>query len=139
MATHVERTPDGRQLVVSRHVAADRETVWDLFVDTDRWPAWGPSVRTVDSDSRYIETGTTGRVRVPGGIWLPFEITECADYRWTWRVARVPATGHRVRAADSGCRPAFELPVVAAPYAPVCQRALATIETLAEENSHADP
>lgn len=132
MVTDIERTTDGRRLVVSRHVAADRETVWDLLVDTERWTAWGPSVRAVDSQDRYIEPGTTGRVQVPGGIWLPFEITTCRDYRWTWRVARIPATGHRVQPADAGCRPAFELPVLGAVYAPVCQRALATIAELAE-------
>jgi len=131
----LEGTPDGRRVVVAREIAADREAAWDLLTDTDRWPAWGPSVRAVECDRRYIEAGTTGRVRLPGGLWLPFEIAACAPYRWTWRVARIPATGHRVDAhatgpPEEGCRVVFELPVLATGYAPVCLRALERIESL---------
>jgi hypothetical protein len=131
----LEETPDGRRLVVARDVAAGRDAAWDLLTDTDLWPDWGPSVRAVECDRRYVEAGTAGRVRLPGGVWLPFEITACAPYRWTWRVARVPATGHRVdppargSAADR-CRVGFELPVLAAGYAPVCLRALDRLDAL---------
>jgi len=130
------RTPDGRRLAVTRQVRAGREAVWDLLTDTERWPDWGPSVRAVDCDRRYIQAGTTGRVRVPGGLWLPFEVETCRDYRWTWRVARVPATGHFVEpvegAKDSTCRVGFELPLYAVGYAPVCRRALGRLADLAE-------
>jgi hypothetical protein len=131
MGTTTERTPSGRRLVVSRDVAADRERVWTVLTDTERWPDWGPSVTAVDADTRIVEAGSTGRVRLPGGVWLPFEITSCAGYRWTWRVARIPATGHRVEAAGDGCTVAFELPLYATPYAPVCVRALDRVEKLA--------
>jgi hypothetical protein len=127
------RTPDGRRLCVGRDVVADRETAWDMLVDTDRWPEWGPSVRAVEAEHRRIREGTTGRVRLPGGLWLPFEVTACRDYRWTWRVARIPATGHRVDPpADpgAGCRVVFELPPLALGYVPVCLRALERIEGL---------
>ncbi|WP_159899461.1 SRPBCC family protein [Salinirussus salinus] len=130
------RTPGGRRLAVTREVGADRETVWDLLTDTERWPEWGPSVRAVECDRRYIQAGTTGRVRVPGGIWLPFAVATCRDYRWTWRVARVPATGHFVEPAEGikkgTCRVGFELPLYAVGYAPVCRRALDRIADLAE-------
>lgn len=131
----LERTPDGRRFVVAQACAAGRDAAWDLLTDTDRWPDWGPSVRAVDCDRRRIRTGTTGRVRVPGGLWIPFEVTACGAYRWTWRVAGIPATGHRVDppergSADERCRVAFEIPVLAAGYAPVCLRALDRIEEL---------
>jgi hypothetical protein len=129
----IERTPDGRRLVVSRNIDTPRERAWELLTDTDRWPAWGPSVTAVDCDSRFIQSGTRGRVQLPLGIWVPFEITTCADYRWTWRVARIPATGHRVDETDAGCRVCFELPVLAAGYAPVCGRALTKIANLLAE------
>jgi len=132
MATSTTQTPQGRRLVVSREIAADRETVWDVLTDTEQWPEWGPSVTAVDSPQRYIAAGTTGRVRLPGGLWVPFEITECGEYRWGWRVARVPATGHRVEATSGGCRVGFEVPLYGAVYAPVCRRALARIERLVE-------
>lgn len=131
----LEDTPDGRRVVVARGIATGRETAWDLLTDTDRWPEWGPSVRAVECDRRSIEAGTTGRVRVPGGFWIPFEITACRPYRWTWHVGKIPATGHRVDAPargspEEGCRVVFELPVLAAGYAPVCLRALGRIESL---------
>ena len=128
----IERTPDGRRLVVARDVAAPRDSAWELLTDTERWPEWGPSVRAVECPSRFIQSGTRGRVQLPLGIWLPFEVATCEDYRWTWRVARVPATGHRVDDAPAGCRVCFELPVLATAYAPVCQRALGTIAALLE-------
>jgi hypothetical protein len=46
----------------------------------------------------------------------------------------LPATGHRVDpgpAGGNGCRVVFELPAAAAPYVPVCRRALARVERLA--------
>lgn len=130
------RTPDGRRLAVIHEVSTGRESVWDLLTDTERWPEWGPSVRAVDCDRRYIQAGTTGRVRVPGGLWLPFEVGTCRDYRWTWRVARLPATGHFVEpvaeAENSSCRAGFELPLYAVGYAPVCRRALGRLAELTE-------
>jgi len=138
MPTATERTSSGRRLVVSKPVAADRDTVWRLLTDTERWPDWGPSVTDVEADERYIRAGTTGRVRLPIGIWIPFEVTNCGEYRWTWSVARIPATGHRVERAGEGCRVGFELPLYAAGYALVCRRALDRIETLATEPSPAD-
>mgnify|MGYP000138556602 CR=1 FL=1 len=131
----VERTPDGRRLVVDRVVAADRDAVWDLLCETDRWREWGPSVSGVRSSDRRIEAGTTGQVQVLGGPWVSFEIRTCENYRWTWRVAGIPATGHRVDAVPGGCRVGFEIPLVAAGYAVVCERALRRIERLAAGDS----
>jgi len=127
----VERTPDGRRVVVEREIAADREAVWSILVDTDRWPQWGPSVSGVRATERVIERGTTGEVQVAGGPWVHFEVTACENHRWTWRVAKIPATGHRVETAPGGCRAGFEIPIVAAGYAVVCERALRRIERLA--------
>mgnify|MGYP000524836151 CR=1 FL=1 len=133
----IERSPDGRRLVVDRFVAADRDAVWELLRDTRRWREWGPSVSDVRSVDRLIQAGTTGEVQVAGGPWVPFEISTCADYRWTWRVAKIPATGHRVDAAPGGCRVVFEIPLLAAGYAVVCERALRRIERLATGESAA--
>jgi len=128
----IERTPDGRRLVVARTVDADPDDCWELLVDTERWPEWGPSVRAVDTERRYVEEGLTGQVELPGGLSVPFEITSCVDRRWTWRVARIPATGHFATAVDAGCRVGFEIPLLAAGYAPVCVRALGSMASLLE-------
>ncbi|MXR50042.1 SRPBCC family protein [Halovenus sp. WSH3] len=133
---NVVRTPDGRRLEVDRRIDADPASAWDLLVTPDRWPEWGPSVRAVDCAAARISEGTTGRVRVPGGVWIFFEITACREPtagragRWSWRVAKIPATGHRVEPVSGGCRVVFEIPLVAAGYAPVCSRALDRIASI---------
>ncbi|WP_372911044.1 SRPBCC family protein [Salinigranum sp.] len=137
-AVGVERRAGRRSVVVSRVVDASEARVWDLLTDTTRWRDWGPSVAAVDAPTRYIETGTTGRVRVAGvGVWVPFEVdsyVDGAEKRWTWTVARVPATGHRVESVgvDDQCRVAFEVPLLAAGYVPVCRRALDRIAAIVE-------
>lgn len=117
----------GRVLEVARRIDAPAEEVWDVLVDTRRWPEWGPSIRRVECSDRRIRAGSAGRLWTVGGLELPFEITTCEGRRWSWRIAGVSATGHRVERLDRGCRVVFELPVIAAGYAPVCCIALSRI------------
>lgn len=131
-SVRLARTSDGRRWEVSCRVSAPRGRVWQLLLDTERWPEWGPSVREVESPNRYVEARTRGRMRTPVG-WVPFQVTTCSDYRWTWEVAGVPATGHRVDATSHDCVAVFEIPVWAAGYAPVCRRALMKIQALARD------
>lgn len=132
----IARTPDGRRLEVARRVNTNSVSAWELLATPERWPDWGPSVRAIDCDQAQISEGTTGRVQIPGGLWISFEIITCREPtdeepgRWTWRVAKIPATGHRVESVGTGCRVAFEIPLAAAGYAPVCSRALDRIEEL---------
>lgn len=137
MALDVEQTPDGRRLCVSRPIPVAQDSAWDVLTDTEQWPDWGPSVRAVDSNDRYIEPGMTGRLQTPVRIAVPFEIVDCEPYRWTWRVAKIPATGHRVDGggvdSERNCRVVFEMPLIAAGYVPVCQRALERIESILRE------
>ena len=116
--------------MVADEMHASAAAVWRAFRDTRRWPDWGPTVRAVDCEDRYVERGSTGHVTAVGGLRLPFEVTGCADGRWTWDVARLPATGHRVHDAD-GTVAAIEVPPAAAPYAVVCRRALARLDRVA--------
>jgi hypothetical protein len=132
----VGRTPEGRRVEVDRQIDAPPASAWELLATPAQWPDWGPSVRAVDCVDERISEATTGRVRIPGGLWIPFEIAACRaptdsrPGRWTWRVARIPATGHRVESAGEGCTVVFEIPLAAAGYAPVCSRALDRIEEL---------
>ena len=132
-AVSVSRTPDGWRFVVSRAIDAPREVVWELFVEPQYWPEWGPSVTAVDCPDRRIRTGTRGRIRALGGRWVSFEVTSCAGHRWTWRVAGIPATGHRVVVDGRRSRASFEVPIVAMPYIVVCDRALKRLQVLAIE------
>jgi len=80
-----------------------------------------------------IQDGLTGEVQVLDGPWVPFEITAVSVderrgvRRWTWSVARMPATGHRVERTVGGVRVVFEVPLLAGGYIPVCQRALGVL------------
>ncbi|KAA9397071.1 SRPBCC family protein [Haloarcula sp. CBA1130] len=128
----LEKTPDGRRLVVRHDVAASVDTVWDILTDTECWADWGPSVTAVETTTRHIDVGTTGRVRAAGVVWLPFEVTACTPYRWTWNVARLPATGHFAEERADGAVVGFEIPPLATGYAPVCARACQRIAAMAQ-------
>ncbi|WP_440989682.1 SRPBCC family protein [Haloarchaeobius baliensis] len=124
-------TPDGRRVEVAREVGVDHRRAWELLTDTWRWSEWGPTVHDVDAPTRFIAEGSHGSVNVLGAVWVPYEITSCGDGRWTWDVARIPATGHRVEpVAEERCRVVFEIPPLAAGYVPVCRRALKKIEAI---------
>ncbi|MEF8840673.1 MAG: SRPBCC family protein [Haloarculaceae archaeon] len=106
------RTTDGRRLDVTRRIDADPDRVWSVFTDTELWPEWGSSVTAVECADRFVREGSTGRVRTPVGLWLPFTVRTCTDRRWTWDVVGVPATGHRVEAAGDGSKRSREEVVV---------------------------
>ena len=126
------RTLEGRRLLVSRRVDVPPARAWELFTDTTRWDEWGPTVTGVECEDRFIEVGTEGHVRTVGGLRVPFRVETCRDRRWTWRVAGIGATGHRVESVDvgDGCRIGFEVPLWAAPYVPVCRRATRRMDRL---------
>jgi hypothetical protein len=122
----------GHTLEVDRRIDAPAEAAWDVLIDTRRWAEWGPSIRRVECTDRRIRAGSTGRLWTVGGLELPFEVTTCEDRRWSWRVAGISATGHRVEDAGRDCRVVFEVPLLAAGYVPVCLLALSRIAELLE-------
>jgi uncharacterized protein YndB with AHSA1/START domain len=121
-----------RTLSFDMHLDAPASQVWHLITDTRRWPQWGPSVRAVDCAERFIRAGARGRVRTPLGVWVPFVIEAFEPERyWDWRVAGLPATGHRVEPrGPSRCTLCFTVPIWAAAYGPVCWIALGRIKQL---------
>ncbi len=115
-------------------IAAPASRVWSILTDIEAWPVWGPSLDRVECAGRFIGAGSRGRVRTAVGIWLPFEIVQFVDGRyWSWKVAGIPATGHRVEPlGGDACRLSFEVPVLAAPYLAVCRIACRRIRSMAE-------
>lgn len=117
---------------VGRTFQVSRDVLWDMITDTVKWPRWGPTVRAVRCADRWIGKGSRGAVLTPVGLWLPFVVTRFDPLcYWDWRVAGIPATGHRLRGlGDNACRLDFELPILWVPYTVVCRRALENISKL---------
>lgn len=111
---------------VGRRLDVPAAAAWAALSRFEHWPAWGPSVAAVDPPRGDVRPGATGHVQGPVGPWVPFRIDQVEPgRRWTWHVAGVPATGHRVEAdGPDACRVVFEVPVWALPYAVVCRLAL---------------
>ena len=116
-------------------IDAPADVVWSLIAEFRHWSTWGPSVRGVDVDADAVATGVRGRVQTAIGLWLPFEITDVEDERtWSWTVAGIPATGHRVVELTPGrSRVEFTAPWLLAPYVFVLRAALRKLKALAEE------
>ena len=113
-------------------IPAPHGAVWDILTDTVCWNEWGPTVTAVDSADKHIRECSTGRVRSLLGVWLPFVITEFDDGKsWSWCVAGIRATGHRVEQIDEQTTLVFfRVPLYAAPYILVCKLALLKISKL---------
>lgn len=128
-------------VVRSIDIDAPPEAVWSLVARFEHWPSWGPTVSDVRATGDEVGVGVRGSVRTPFGIWLPFEITECESERsWSWRVAGIRATGHRLTPlADGGTRVRFSAPVGWAPYAVVLDRGLRCLAAMAEEIASTGP
>jgi uncharacterized protein YndB with AHSA1/START domain len=72
-------------------IAADRDRVWEVFTDVERWPEWTDSVRRARwVRGGRVEVGARARIEQPH---LPPMVWEVAAVEpgvsWTW-VARSP-------------------------------------------------
>ena len=120
-------------------VAAPGALAWAPLVDTRRWPEWGPTVAAVrlDHAGHQLRADSTGAVRTPLGVWLPFVVSswDVSEERsaWSWRVAGMAATSHEVvpLSADR-CRLRLGVPAWAPAYLPVVEVGLRRLRRLAE-------
>ena len=115
-----------RPLWVWAEFDAPTEALWQLLVDPEAWPRWGPSVRSAVVESGELGDGATGTVTTTVGVTLPFRITAFEPgARWAWSVGGVPATDHRVEPlGPRRCRVGFGVAWPAAPYLVVAKFAL---------------
>ena len=124
------------RISVGKFYHASPLVVWNLITDTAKWPLWGPTVKGVQLPERFIRNGSKGRVLTVFSIWVPFVIVKFEDgCFWSWKVASISATGHRIQPADGGCNLWFDIPIIAAPYFIVCQVALNRIQNLLSESA----
>ena len=126
-----------RHIRTSIEIDVATGAVWKLISHFNHWPSWGPTVVDVESDADAVAVGVTGRVKTIAGPWLPFEITEVDQGRsWTWKVAGIPATGHRVSAqGEARTLVEFTAPIAVAPYALVLRAGLRRLKRLAEADA----
>ena len=122
-----------RMPTVELAIPAPPKAVWDVLVDLQAWPKWGPSVTRAELDGHGpLRLGSRGKVWTPLGVSLPFEIHEFTEGRsWAWRVAGLPATRHEVIPTSTGCILSFGVPLWAPPYLGVMAVALPRIARLA--------
>ncbi len=113
-------------LGISKQLDAPGNRVWRLITDTRIWQHWGPSVRAVDCDDRFIHAGSSGRILTPIGIWVTFAVETFDPWRyWDWRVGGIAATGHRVEPlGPNRCQLTFTVPAWAFRYGLACRLAL---------------
>ncbi len=123
----------GVMLTVDRTIAAPPSAVWEMLVDLDAWPKWGPTIQRAELDEPHttLGLGATGTVRTSLLVAAPFVVTEFDPGRyWAWKVAGIPATGHRVEPSGDGARVSIAVPWWAAPYLTVCAIALRRIDDM---------
>jgi hypothetical protein len=116
----------------SMEIAAPAGDAWEVLTDTERWTEWGLSITEVECGQRYIAQGTSGWVKTVFGLWLPFRIDTFEEGKnWSWSVAGIKATGHRVESiGPDKCRVIFSVPLFVAPYLVVCKLALIRIKRI---------
>ena len=133
--TEVPAMP-GHHISVGKMFSTAPHILWDLITDTTQWPRWGPTVKAVRCSQRHIGKDSRGQVLTAVGVWLPFVITDFEpECFWSWKVASISATGHRIQPADGGCNLWFDIPIIAAPYFIICQVALNRIQNLLSESA----
>lgn len=120
---------------VAGRVDVPAAAAWAAISRFEHWPSWGPTVAAVDPARGDVTPGATGHVRSVAGPWVGFRVDEVdPGRRWTWHVAGLPATGHRVEAVGPrACRVVFEVPLWALPYAVVCRLAIPRIAKVAAD------
>lgn len=122
-----------RRLSITAEIDAPAPTVWDLLVDVDAWPLWGPSVRRATVEGGALAAGARGKVETALGVALDFEVTSFEPgVRWAWKVGGIDATDHRVEPlGPDRCRAGFGVAWPAAPYLAICRIALDRLARLA--------
>ena len=119
-------------MLVSAEGPADADEVWRRYTSPSEWPAWAPQISTVDTADDPIRAGTTGVVRGPLLLRVPFRILEVDPIgrRWVWRVGVGPIgvrMEHGVDTLPNGCRAWLRVhapTLLVLPYQPLARLAL---------------
>ena len=98
-----------RTLAVEGPRGAD--DVWDRYIRPRRWPEWSPQIRSVEYPHERLAAATSGVVRGPLRLPVPFRIVDIDDAAavrtWSWTVSAAGvelALVHTVEATATGTR-----------------------------------
>ena len=118
-------------------IDAPTELVWLLTTDITGWPAYTPTMQSVQRlDDGPLQVGSTARIKQPGqrpAVWTVTGIDDtCHQFRWHTHHRGLTITGsHHVQAEGPGCRNTLEVEAtgpLARPFAllagPLLRRAL---------------
>ena len=105
----------------------DPTTCWQRYYELDQWAKWAPHITGVEATSDVLTLGLTGRVRVTGGLEVPFVVTsvDLAARRWSWIARPLGITlslSHAIEASPVGTRATLVIEgpaLVVVPYAPL--------------------
>ncbi len=122
-------------------IEAPASLLWKIITDTEQWPKWGPSVKAVQCEDRFIYSKSSGYVQTVFGLWLPFKVTDfIPNYKWDWQVGNIQATSHRVeQVSENRSKIIFGLPAIAGPYGLICKLAANRIKRIAETSGYSEP
>lgn len=91
-------------------IAADRQAVWDLLTDVERWPEWQPKVRSVELDGAFAP-GAAFRWK-PGPMTITSTVKEVdppIEVGWTGTTFGIQAVHvWRLEASGAGTSVATE-------------------------------
>jgi len=92
----------------SLEIDAPAERVWDLTVDVAGWPAFTPTMQSVQRlDDGAFGMGSSARIKQPGqgpAVWTVTAFEPGRGFSWSTRRMGLTMTGgHRITPRDGGC------------------------------------
>jgi len=97
-------------------IDAPVDVVWQLTADIANWPAWTPTMTSVQRlDDGPLHVGSQARIKQPGqrpAAWTVTRVDPGHEFSWqTGRFGLTMVATHRLAASGTGCRNTLELQV----------------------------
>ena len=99
---------------LSVEIQASSERVWEVLSNIECWPAWTPTVTSIQRvDRGPLAVGSQARIRqpkLPPAVWQITELDEGRSFTWVTRSPGVRVTvRHSVEASEGGSRATLSL------------------------------
>lgn len=88
-------------------IGANREAVWELWMDIESWPKWASPIKKVEKlTPGHVKAGTRAKIHADGGPAATWEVTDVRPaefFEWGTKVRGVQVTaGHLIQPAEQG-------------------------------------